>query len=357
MIDCREFIPSRYTGIGRVLEGLIGALSESYYIHQIILAITSFDSHLESLIKNDKIQFTRIPSFFLCSELSMSRLSHGDTALFISPYPKLPLFGCRCKTVHIIHDVLNLTFPPYKKRFKSSFNAWRLKKALKKADLTWYDSFWSLDESKKLVGWAGHNPKVRYPGIDDRFNTKRFNNQDETLARYHLQPGYILVLGNGLPHKNLGILLDIANILTREIVFAGVSATKQVYWKRKYPFAKSRWIEHINENDLPLIIKNAFCLAQPSVIEGYGYPPLEAMACGVPAIVSDIPVLLETTGRNAINANPHDSKEWLNQFKRLEDKTFYQVQKLKGLEWIEPLRGINGWKNHVKDIEALLKGD
>ena len=357
MIDCREFIPGRNTGIGRVLEGLIGAFTESDYIHQIILAITSFGPHLDLLIKNDKIQFTRIPSSFLYSELSISRLCHRNAALLISPYPKLPLFGCPCKTVHIIHDVLDLTFPPYKKRFRSTFNAWRLKRALHKADLTWYDSLWSLEESKKLAGWAGHNPKVRYPGIDDRFNTQKFNNQDETLARYHLQPGYILVLGNGFPHKNLGILLDISNTLTREIVFVGVSAAKQADWKLKYPYAKARWIEHVPEDDLPVILKNAFCLAQPSVIEGYGYPPLEAMACGIPAIISDIPVLLETTGRNALNANPHDSKKWLNQFRRLEDKTFYQIQISKGLEWIEPLRGINGWKNHVRDIEELLKGD
>jgi glycosyltransferase involved in cell wall biosynthesis len=143
---------------------------------------------------------------------------------------------------------------------------------------------------------------VKYPGIDDRFNTQKIYTSDETLARYHLQPGYILVLGNGLLHKNLGILLDILNTLTREIVFAGISAAKQTYWKRKYLFAKASWIEHVQEDDLPLILKNAFCLAYPSVIERYGYSPLEAMACGIPAIVSDIPVLIKTIGRNALIA-------------------------------------------------------
>lgn len=74
----------------------------------------------------------------------------------------------------------------------------------------------------------------------------------------------------------------------------------------KYPGSEAVWVEHISDKELPVIVKEVFCLAQPSTLEGYGYPPLEAIACGVPAVVSDIPVLLETTGGNALTADADD---------------------------------------------------
>ena len=71
-----------------------------------------------------------------------------------------------------------------------------------------------------------------------------------------------------------------------------------------------KWIRHVEEQHLPALLRGAFCLVQPSLVEGYGYPPLEAMACGMPAIVSGIPVLMETTGNYALSAPPYDPAAW-----------------------------------------------
>ena len=57
---------------------------------------------------------------------------------FLNPYPKLPLFGVHCPSINMIHDVLDLTHPAYKGRIKILFDGYRLKRALIKADLTWY---------------------------------------------------------------------------------------------------------------------------------------------------------------------------------------------------------------------------
>ena len=112
----------------------------------------------------------------------------------------------------------------------------------------------------------------------------------------------------------------------------------------------------MTEEDLPSIVRNAFCLAQPSTAEGYGYPPLESMACGVPAVISNIPVLMETTGGNALAADPYSPKTWLEAIEALENEEFHQNQADRGLHWIEPLRGRKGWEKHISDIEELLKG-
>lgn len=354
LVDAREFTPGRQTGIGRVLEGLVDAFAESNVVDKIILAV--FDPTLvHSRLKNRrKIETEMVPPSFFKSEMALSNLSKDAIRLFLSPYPKLPFFGIHCPSLNMIHDVLDLTHPAYRKRIKVLFDGYRLKRALKKADLTWYVSSWSLDETKRFAGFTGNNPKVRFNGIDERFTPTRGQNEEETLLKYQLKPDYILAVGNGLPHKNLGAILEVADQVRRELVFVGVSKTNQVHWISRHPEARATWISHVTQEDLPAIIRGAFCLVQPSTEEGYGYPPLEAMASGVPAIVSDIPVLIETTGGCAVTADPYDSKTWTEAIHTLENKSIYQKQVMKGLEWVEPLLGRNGWQKHVSDIEEML---
>jgi glycosyltransferase involved in cell wall biosynthesis len=355
LVDAREFVHGRFTGIGRVLEGLTDALAASEIAKQVVLTAYEEDLIPSVLKGRENLKVREIPVSFLKSEKALSSLSKQEFSIFISPYPKLPLFGCHCKSIHIIHDILDLTHPAYRKRIKSYFDTFRLRMALRKADLSWYDSSWSLNETKKYTGLTGSNPKVRYPGIDEKFNPARSPDRDSILSKYGLETGYILIIGNGLPHKNLGAILEIANLLVRKIVFVGVPQQNQSYWQSRYPDRNTVWIPHVTEDDLPAIIKEAFCLAQPSTAEGYGYPPLEAMACGVPAVVSDIPVLVETTGGNALTGHPDDSNIWLQTFRRLENDSTYQEQVEKGLRWVEPLRGRKAWQNYISDIEELLE--
>jgi len=168
LVDAREFVSGRLTGIGRVMTGLVDALVVSDSISEIFLAVSSVEVIPSKLKNREKINARIVEGSFLKSEKFISGLTRNDVCLFISPYPKLPLFGCFCKAIHIIHDVLYLTHPAYRNRFKVFYNRFRLTKALKAADMSWYDSSWSLNETINLVGFAGRNPRVRYPGIDDR---------------------------------------------------------------------------------------------------------------------------------------------------------------------------------------------
>lgn len=356
LIDGREFVHGKRTGIGRFLEGLLDALMDSELDLEVFLAVSSKDVIPHKLRDEKKTETKILPTGFLASERELTDLARKGIAFLLSPYPKLPLFGSDCPAANTIHDVLDLTHPAYNKSVKAFFDRFRLKLALRKASLTWYVSRWSLKETEKCVGFVGKNPKVRYPAIDESFKEFTGNNDDAILKKHQLASGYVIAIGNGLPHKNLGVILTIANSFSRQIVFVGVSERNQRYWRSKYQNFNTRWIAQANDEDLPALIRGAFCLVQPSTAEGYGYPPLEAMACGIPTIVSEIPVLLETTGSQALSANPHSPKSWLQAMQALEDDNVYQKQVQKGLRYAEPLRGRKGWEKHIYDIDEFLKG-
>lgn len=356
LIDGREFVPGKRTGIGRFLQGLLNALLHSELDLEVYLAVSCKDAVPPKLGDGKKTKTKTLPPGFLASERTLTGLAREGTALLLSPYPKLPLFGSYCPASNTIHDVLDLTHPAYKRRVKTFFDRFRLKLALRKASLTWYDSEWSLRETEKCVGLVGSNPRVRYLAIDESFQQPSRSNDHVVLSQHQLTPGYVIAIGNGLPHKNLGVILTIAPSFSRPIIFVGVSEKNRRYWQSRYQTVNTSWIAQVSDRDLPALIRGAFCLVQPSTAEGYGYPPLEAMACGTPAIVSDIPVLLETTGGQALSADPHSPKSWLQVMEALEDENVYRNQVQKGLHWVEPMRGHKGWEKHVSDIDELLKG-
>lgn len=354
LIDGREFSLNRMTGIGRFLTGILDALGEAVFTPNIILAVFNREAVPARLKGRKTIRIVEISSQFIRSEKRLSKLSQTKADVYISPYPKLPIFGCYCPSVNTVHDILDLTHPSYKNRLRNLFDQFRLRSALKKASLTWYVSSWSLKETQQKIGLSGQNPKVRLNGLAEEFRPPDRQSVLLVLKKYKLNSGYILIVGNGSPHKNLGVLLQSSNQSKRPFLFVGVSDKNRHYWENIYPGRNCRWIQHIHEEDLQGIIGGSFCLALPSTAEGYGYPPLEAMASGIPAVVSNIPVLKETTGGCALVADPYKPESWFEAFGVLENKSFYQNQVRIGLEWVVPLRGRGGWDNHVADIEKLI---
>ena len=353
LVDAREFVSNRMTGIGRVLAGLLTAAALDLQEANVVLGVGALEALPKHLAALPNVAIEPLPAGWLAAEVRMTVLSRRKADLFISPYPKLPLLGCHCPSIHIVHDVLDLTHPPYSKRLRKHFDLARLKMALRRSNLTWYDSNWSLQETIALTGWGGRSPKVRYPAVEERFKPENGADDQRVLQQHGLKPGYILCIGNGLPHKNIGILLRIARQLNRPLVFAGVSESNRRHWLPLEMDPRTRWISFVPEVDLPSLYRGAFCLVQPSQIEGYGYPPLEAMACGVPAVVSHIPVLKETTGGQALTADPDLPGQWRIAIEALEDAGFKQALIQQGLKWVAPMKGMAGWRRHLNDIRLF----
>ncbi|MDX8388398.1 MAG: glycosyltransferase family 1 protein [Ghiorsea sp.] len=342
LIDGREFVSGRRTGIGRFLEGLLLALSDVHEDWKLTVAIDENGALPGSLL--GKVELLMLPKF---PELAWPKLTIGKD-LFFSPYPKLPILEIACPSIHTIHDIFYITHHAYKKnKIRTFLASWLIARSVKKASLTWFVSQSSHDDYVSHFGSLS-NDIVRYSPVEDFFkpNTGAVENTDEN---------FFLYVGNGLPHKNVDILFEAMQGTNMRLKCVGINKLRQDELQMKYPHSRKNvfFLNDVDDASLLELYRHTLALLLPSFEEGYGFPPLEAFACARPAIVSDIAVLKESTGGQAIYCSPFKVSAWK------EEMSALSVEKSRALglrlkTWIAPRKGLSGWREHLTDIERLV---
>lgn len=174
-------------------------------------------------------------------------------------------------------------------------------------------------EMVKTLGVTPEKITVTPLGFDPRFHPRPLNSVAGVLSSYGLTVGtYILSVGNLEPRKNLTLLLR---------AYAELGAKL----REKYPLVLAggwgwlmddfssllsklglsqevRLLGYVPQSDLPALYNGATCFVYPSLYEGFGLPPLEAMASGCPAIVSNTSSLPEVVGEAGLSVDPQDEK-------------------------------------------------
>jgi len=92
------------------------------------------------------------------------------------------------------------------------------------------------------------------------------------------------------------------------------------------------WLPDLKLEDLIVLLQSARALLQPSLVEGFGLPALEAIACGCPVIASDTPSLVEVLGGAGLHAAVGDATELANQIRRMQDPVLRRELSARGLE-------------------------
>jgi glycosyltransferase involved in cell wall biosynthesis len=131
------------------------------------------------------------------------------------------------------------------------------------------------------------------------------------LERLRLRRRYILAVSSQSPHKNLGGVLSAVEQLGGrdfDVVFAGGS-NPRVFRQGVQGSGAARLAGYVTDAELRALYENAECFVFPSLYEGFGLPPLEAMTCGCPVIVSRVASLPEVCGDAAVYCNPEDSQD------------------------------------------------
>ena len=231
-----------------------------------------------------------------------------------SIWPLIPFKLAKCQLV-FIHDVIPLLFPEcYHKHTRYYY---RLSRA---THLNTYDQILVNSETTKrdLVDHLEVPQEkifVTLLGRDDRFT--RIDDKGKTQRvreKYGLPESYILFTGTLEPRKNITRLLEAyENTRARESLKLVITGKKGWLYKDILESVKRLELKDrvvftgfADDDDLPAIYSMARVFVYPSLYEGFGLPVLEAMACGVPVITSDLHSLREVTGEAAILVNPLD---------------------------------------------------
>ena len=156
-----------------------------------------------------------------------------------------------------------------------------------------------------------------------------------TLSKHNLQQrSYFLVVGTLEPRKNVETAVrahaGLPNLFGRRfpLVLVGMRGwlTSRLEGELKAPVerAEVRPLGFVTDDELADLYSGATALVYPSVYEGFGLPPLEAMACGTPVITSNVSSLPEVAGNAAVMHDPMDIDALRNAMKRfIEDEEFW----------------------------------
>jgi glycosyltransferase involved in cell wall biosynthesis len=222
------------------------------------------------------------------------------------------------KQILCIHDANTRLAPEgYSRTFRATYRILHPLLARRVARLTTVSSF-SRDTLVRLGIAPTGNIEVIHDGHE---HVLRWN---ATRSRFHevdFPKLFVLLVGSKAPHKNIGIIYRVAGELKARGIHVCVTGDQN-----KMIFAQERLgqlpdnmhhLGKVDDNDLAWLYRHALCLAFPSRTEGFGLPPLEAMALGCPVISSDAASLPEVCGNAAMYAAPDDRAAWLKALEQI----------------------------------------
>ena len=220
-----------------------------------------------------------------------------------------------CPVVLTVHDLIGMLFPknlPPVSRFY--WSRW-LPLSVHWADRVVTDSEHTRRDIVRLLGVPAERIAVIPLGVDAAF---RRVTDAEALAtvreRYELPVAFILYVGTLEPRKGLDTLVDayaaLADTLPHDLVIAGKRGwyTEALFTQVRHLGLEHRvrFTDYVADADLPALYSRATAFAFPSRYEGFGLPPLEAMACGTPVVSSDAASLPEAVGDAGLLVPPDD---------------------------------------------------
>lgn len=276
--------------------------------------------------------------------------------------------GVSGKTVSIVHDMAYKAFPETV-RFKTKIMLdLSLKRSCRRADRILTVSEFSKRELMKYLSIPEERITVVPNGVDlERFRTN-INESIVEKARkaYNIPKDYLLYLGTLEPRKNIERLIEAYAILRAEVgdIPALVLAGRKG-WMYDSIFEKVNslglaqnviFTGYVADGDAPPLLRGAMAFVFPSLYEGFGMPPLEAMACGTPVLTSDCSSLPEVVGDAAVLVDPYSVEDIAAGMKKLtEDKALRHTLSQKGLIRAKQFSWTRSAKIVMGVYEELLK--
>ena len=341
-IDAREFLPGRMTGIGRYLWHFLQYATTSNNPHEYVLfcnqeTFVPFDHPiLKMVIIREKIT-PLWDQILLPLNIAKEKID-----VFLTPYIKAPFF-LPSNMILIINDLIPLFFPEEHGLVKRLYFRFMSGKSARRAKRIITISENSKDDIVKFCRLPADKIMVVHLGVEERFRSPDIR-KEEIRRKYTLPQKFILYVGNLSPHKNVQGLIKSYAVLPvnlrkqYKLVLGAPKSGKYFSYIekviREMKLAQNvLFTDFIEEKDLPAVYHMSSLFAFPSFYEGFGLPPLEAMACGCPVVSSNTSSMPEVLGDAALFFNPYNAEEMSFAIRQmLEDESLRDKFRQKGLE-------------------------
>ncbi|MDD4901034.1 MAG: glycosyltransferase family 1 protein [Patescibacteria group bacterium] len=302
------------------------------------------------------------PFYILAERLDMMHFLHFNVPVL-----------CPVKFLVTIHDLILLKFPtrrattlsPLIYALKNFFYKIVIYSAVKRARGIFAVSAFTKKELLSRFRIRPEKIIVTYEGVPEFFLAAKKINQSAagTLEKYNIAQPYLLYVGNAYPHKNLEGLINVFASLNHEqpalrLILVG---KEDYFYRRLKQLVKSLgeniiFPGYVPDADLKILYSEALAYVFPSFYEGFGLPPLEAMAFGLPVVSSNKTCLPEILGQAAIYFNPESEKEMREKIELvINDQNLRQELKGRGLEQIKKYswgecaeKTLQAYKNNFK---------
>lgn len=260
------------------------------------------------------------------------------------PHYNISLFY-RGKTITTIHDLTHLYFPEFlPNKFARFYANFMLKKAAKKSDKIFTVSEFVKGEIVKHFNVSPEKVQVTYNSCNKEFHVKEKNEVDYLYKKYNIDENkkILLYVGNLKPHKNLETLVSayrLINNFENVVLLLVGKAFGETSINALTSSAKKGSIVTtgaVSSKELIDLYNLADLFVFPSLSEGFGIPPLEAMACGTPVVCSNATSIPEVVGEAALTFDPKNEQEIATAINRvLSDETLATELINKGFERIK----------------------
>ena len=212
------------------------------------------------------------------------------------------------------------------------------------------------------TGSTSDRSTVVHLGISPNFSPRPAAEVRTVLLRQSIHVPYILYVGSAEPRKNLARLLEAYAVLRSwsplwDLIIVGgghrgAADRVTVTGQRLHLSASVHFVGSVSDDDLPYLYCGADLFVFPSVLEGFGLPVLEAMACGVPVVTSKLSSIPEIAGDAALLVDPYDVNALVDAMRRvLSDPSLASVLRTRGLV---RARGFS-WERTARETVAIYE--
>ena len=331
-VDARMY---RASGIGTYLQNLLPALAGSFR-----LTLIGNPEEIEEM--NSVVIATNLPIYSV-AELRRLPSLVPPCDLFWSPHYNVPLLPVRARRLVTIHDVFHLAFQRTLSLKQQLYAQGMFRAAVHQSHHIITVSEFSQSEIIRYLGVGPPRITVIPNGVDHR-RFKVIDNPallQRVRTKYGLPSKFVLYVGNVKPHKNLLTLVKAWALLPdafqdyrlvivgKQEGFITGDGPLQMFIQRHPALAERiQFTGFVADDDLPVVYNLAHLFVFPSYYEGFGLPPLEAMACGCPVLMSDRASLPEVGGVGGCYVDPNQPEEMAKQIANLLQQTPHQRRRI-----------------------------